>query len=95
MARKEVTKFLVVPPSDTEEVDGSFKSGLRNEFPGCEFELAAIPPLGSESFQVIPVMGTIGGGKSEMREKPEQWLLDDILQVCRRFEVSKVKRRAS
>ncbi|KQS79068.1 hypothetical protein ASG25_10810 [Rhizobium sp. Leaf384] len=95
MALKEVTKFLVMPPAGTDEIDGRFKKHLRDEFPGCEFEVAQIPPLASEEFQVLPVMGKVSGKDAAMYEKPEKWFLDDIVSVCRRFEVSKDKRKAS
>lgn len=100
MARKAVTEFIVLPPDDADDDHGRIKAHLGEAFPGYKFTTVPGMPLASDEFQVIPVMGTVGGGEvadevGGMCEEPERWLLDDIVQVCRRFDVTTAKRRAS
>lgn len=102
MGKMPVNQFLVVPPEERmAAVEGNkdlFKAHMNQSFPSFEFMVTPVSPFESDDFQVIPIMGTAGDGfkePGEMREEPEKWLLDDIMQVCRRFDVSGSKRRLS
>lgn len=103
MQRKAVSQFIVAPPADQRsEIMGAkehFKAHLSENFPGYDFLVTTKAPFDDSDFQVIPMMGTVGadndGAGSEMRDMPEQWFLDDIVQVCRRFDIANSRRRAS
>ena len=100
MARKAVTKFIVLPPADADSDTGRIDAHLGEKFPGYEFTTVSGLPLAGDSFKVIPIMGTVGDGEtpgeiSDMNDDPERWLLDDIVEVCRRFDVTTAKRRVS
>jgi hypothetical protein len=46
------------------------------------------------------VVGKVGAAKdpdevTDMRDQPERWVLDDIVEVCRRFDLTSSKRRSS
>lgn len=98
MSRKTVTQLIIAPPTGrTEELlsaQDRFSAYLSEHFPGYEFRVAGNSPFESDDFVVVPVMG--GGDKPstpdggfEMLDPPERAVLHEILQVCRRFDVSK------
>lgn len=98
MSRKAVSQFITVPPTRrVEEFLGAqdrFSAYLSDHFPGYEFRVAGNSPFRSEDFQVVPIMGgeskqsnLVGG--FEMRVPPERAVLEEIIQVCHRFNVSK------
>lgn len=101
MAQKAVNQFFVVPPEDQREgvVENKelFKAHLNESFPAYEFLVQKNSPFESDDFQIIPIAGVVGDEENpgEMREMPERWVLDDIVQVCRRFNVSTSKRKLS
>lgn len=98
MSRKTVSQFIIVPPTRrVEEFLGAqdrFSAYLSDHFPGYEFRIAENSPFRSEDFQVVPIMGgeskqsnLVGG--FEMLVPPERAVLDEMLKVCRSFDVSK------
>lgn len=98
---KAVREFIVVPPADRVEelvADAErFDAHLHENFPGYSFSMSPVSPFGSDTFQVIPMLGTAGDAKNPgtLAPQPERWVLDDIIQVCRRFDVGASKRRDS
>lgn len=101
MAQKAVNQFIVVPPDDRMEGVAQnkelFTAHLNESFPSYEFFLHKESPFESDDFQIIPIAGTAGdeANPGEVRKMPERWVLDDIVQVCRRFDVTNTKRRLS
>lgn len=97
MSRKAVSQFVIVPPTGQTDVylgaQDRFSAYLSDHFPGYGFRITGNSPFVSDEFVVVPIMG---GGESnradggfEMRAPPERTVLDEILQVCQRFDVSK------
>ena len=101
MAQRAVNQFLVVAPEDRRddvtENKELFEAHLNESFPAYEFLVHKNSSFESDDFQVIPVAGVAGDDDNpvEMRKLPERWVLDDIVQVCRRFDISTSKRRLS
>ncbi|MBB3979117.1 hypothetical protein GGQ64_004353 [Rhizobium azooxidifex] len=98
MSRKAVSQFIIVPPTRrVEEFIGAqdrFSVYLSDHFPGYEFRIAGNSPFRSDDFQVVPIMGgeskqSNPDGGFEMRIPPERVVLEEIVQVCRSFDVSK------
>ncbi|MCV3737929.1 hypothetical protein OCK02_17135 [Rhizobium sp. TRM96647] len=98
MSRKAVSQFVIAPPTRrVDEFVGAqdrFSAYLSDHFPGYEFRVAGNSPFRSDDFHVVPIMGdarklATPDGRFEMLAPPERALLDEILQVCHRFDVSK------
>ncbi len=93
MIEREVTEFVVVPPYAerhlVEAAKERMKHYLENRFPGYTFRIAQFAPVGDEGdFCVVPMMGFVGDdGKSRLCDEPKRWLVSDIHQACREFDL--------
>ncbi|KKZ89030.1 hypothetical protein [Rhizobium phaseoli] len=90
---KEVLSFIIVPPFDRRSAVAAAKDRLENylshRFPGYDFKVGPFAPVGDdEAFCVLPIMNFVGDdGKSYMCEPPSRWLLRDIANACRAFDL--------
>ncbi len=91
---KEVLSFIIVPPFEQRAAVAAAKERLEKylsyRFPGYDFKVGPFAPVGEEgAFSVLPIMNFVGDdGKSYMCEQPSRWLLHDIANACRSFDLN-------
>lgn len=89
---KEVLEFIIVPPyarrTEVFAAKERLEAYLGNRFPGYNFKLARLGPVGDDDdFCVIPIMNFIDGeGACRMCTPPKPWLIADIASKCRQFD---------
>ncbi|MBY5692015.1 hypothetical protein HFO41_24850 [Rhizobium leguminosarum] len=97
---REVLEFIIVPPfgqrAAVTAAKERFENYLANRFPGYSFRVGPFAPVGDEDeFSVLPLMNFPGDdGKSYMCTPPKRWLLQDIAQACRDFDLKKPRAAA-
>ncbi|MDK4720095.1 hypothetical protein PH552_12145 [Rhizobium sp. CNPSo 3968] len=90
---REVLEFVIVPPFDMRAEVAAAKDRLENylshQFPGYGFQVGPFAPVGDdEEFCVLPLMNFIGDdGRSYMCIPPKRWLLQEIADACRKFDL--------
>ncbi|MDM9644499.1 hypothetical protein [Rhizobium sp. S163] len=91
---REVLEFIIVPPFEHRAAATAakefFETYLSNRFPGHRFRIGPFAPVGDDDdFCVLPIMNFLGDdGKSYMCNQPKRWLLQEIADACREFDVA-------
>lgn len=92
---RSVTTFIIIPPLELAQQVAASKARLEGflsqKFPGYAFNISDYMDFGADDdFVVLPIMNYIDeGGKSRMFEKPDLTLLNEIGNVCYKFEEEK------
>lgn len=98
---REVLEFIIVPPFEQRAAVAAakerFESYLGNRFPGYRFKVGPFAPVGDEEeFSVLPVMNFPGDdGKSNMCTPPKRWILQEIADACRDFDLKGLRHYAA
>ncbi len=98
---REVLEFIIVPPFDQRAAVTAAKDRLENylsqRFPGYAFKVGPFAPVGDdEEFCILPLMNFIGDdGNSYMCIPPKRWLLQDIANACREFDLKGLRHFAA
>ncbi|MGM5010001.1 hypothetical protein ACD592_12840 [Rhizobium sp. 969_B3_N1_2] len=91
---RDVLEFIIVPPYEQRAavaaVKERFENYLGNRFLGYRFKVGPFSPVGDEEeFAVLPVMNFPGDdGKSYMCTPPKRWLLHEIADACKQFDLN-------
>ena len=98
---REVLEFIIVPPFEQREAVAAAKDRLENylsvRFPGYCFRVGVFVPVGDEEeFCVLPLMNFVGDdGKSYMCTQPSRWLMQEIADACRQFDLKGLRHFAA
>ncbi|KQV28134.1 hypothetical protein ASC97_07240 [Rhizobium sp. Root1203] len=90
---RDVIEFIIVPPYERRVAVAAakerFEHYLGNRFPGLTFKVAAFAPVGDEDeFCIVPIMNFLDDeGRSRMCVEPKRWVLQDIAQACKEFDL--------
>lgn len=98
MRPDDVTDFVIVPPYEPQRRVGAEQellSLLKRRFPGFGFHVASVRHVACDhDFSVLPVMEYVGdNAQSRPCRRPSRWLLAEIREACRSFEVGRIPTR--
>lgn len=99
---RDVIEFIIVPPLNKLEAVGAARERivhyLESKFPGYRFIVPKMVPVDGDEveFSVMPLMGYIGdNGKSRMCTPPKPWLMAEIAQACKEFDLDGLRHFAA
>ncbi|WP_174015546.1 hypothetical protein [Rhizobium rhizogenes] len=98
---REVLEFVIVPPFEQRAAVAAAKERLENylsmRFPGYAFQVGPFAPVGDdEEFCVLPLMNFVGDdGTIYMCTQPNRWLMKEIADACRQFDLNGLRHFAA
>jgi hypothetical protein len=102
MSERDVVEFIIVPPLNKLTAVGAARERmvhyLAGKFPGYRFIIPKMVPVDGDEdeFAVLPLMNFAGDdGNSYMCNPPKPWLMAEIAQACKEFDLDGLRHFAA